>query len=169
MRFRSRLRSVGIVLGALALLSLSVTSRAEEKQPRERPADSAITTAKLVLANELLRIHWAGWETDKGRDELILDVAQGINDGLKDKWKVEWLVSDIVPAKKKPTAFERAAVEEIRAGEPELRRRVVDGIHFVLPVRAKSTCLQCHTNLRPGGLPFEEGDLLGVASVLLKR
>lgn len=164
------LRSVCVSLGLLGLLGVAVALQAEKKSPGAlRNADSETRTAQLILANELMRIHWASWVTDDEHAELVKNMIQRINDPFKDDWKFEWLVPEVVATKRKQDAFEKSAVEAIRAGEPELRRTVAEEVEFVLPVRARTTCLKCHTALRSPAMPLREGDLLGVASVRLKR
>ena len=165
-----RLRTLCLSVGVLACFGLLAALRAEEKSRRElQPQDWESTTARLVLANELMRIHWTGWVTDDEHAEVVRNTVRGINDGFKNKWKVEWLLPEVVSINRKRDNFETSAVEAIRAGEPELRRTVSEEVQFLLPVRASTACLKCHTALRSPRMPLEEGDLLGIASVQLKR
>ena len=170
MYLTSKLRAVCVSLGLLGTLGVAIALQAEEKsRSDQRPDDSESRTAQLILANELMRIHWTSWATDDEHAELVKDMIQGIHDPFKDQWKLEWLVPEVAATKRRQGAFEKSAVEAIRAGEPELRRAVSEGVNFILPVRARTTCLNCHTALRFRAVPLQEGDLLGIASVQLKR
>ena len=168
MHLTSKLRAVSISLCLLGTLGVMIALQAEEKSD-QRPDDSEATTAQLVLANELMRIHWTSWATDGEHAELVKDMIQGIHDPFKDRWKLEWLAPEVVATKRRQGEFEKSAVEAIRAGEPEVRRKVSEGVNFILPVRARTTCLKCHTALRSRADQLQEGDLLGIASVQLKH
>lgn len=168
MYLTSKRRLPCVAIAVLVLLG-SLAS-AEDKTRQDPTPDSAeVTTAKLVLANELMQLHWSSWVTDDEHADVVKRTIRGINDDLKHKWKVEWLVPKVVATKRQQDDFERAAVTDIRAGEPVLQRKVSDGVQVVLPVRANGACLKCHTALRSPRMPLEVGDLLGIASVQLKR
>ena len=58
---------------------------------------------------------------------------------------------------------------EIRAGVAEVWNDTPERLQYMRGMRATTTCLQCHRPLGEPALKLEEGDLLGIISVNLKR
>ncbi len=125
--------------------------------------------AHLTVANELMRLHWTTWVTGKELRTIANRAAKGINDQFELRTETQFLLPEVKAKPQKQSAFEKQAVEDIRAGVTELWLDAPDGMQYVRGIRATKTCIQCHQPLGTPGGELNEGDLLGIISVKLKR
>ena len=116
----SRRRSLWILLGLMmGSLDLGAALRAEDQFRADLQADgNDATAAQLVLANELMRIHWTSWATDAEYATVVKNTIRGINQDFRGNWKFQWLAPEVVATER--DAFEESAVKDIRVGEPRL-------------------------------------------------
>ncbi len=140
-------------------------------------AESADATAedvrlvRLIIREEMIRVHWAGLETDEEFlptiDALWNDLFEESEIGVS--WTARFLRSE---SKKKPpltlTDFEKEALARIDQGETEVLQRFDTGVvRYVRPIRARRTCVTlCHPEWSGAArVLVKEGDLVGVMSV----
>ena len=133
------------------------------------PSSELKKIARLVAANELMRLHWTNWVTDAEHAKIVKETAQGINEDFSNQWKFEFL-APITKKERKLNEFEESALVDIRAGQAEVWRQLSDQVQYLRGVRAKASCVRCHTTLlKSKEMKLEEGDLLGVVSVKLPK
>ena len=140
------------------------------KEPNKsvKPTAEMEQTARLIVANELMRLHWTRWVTGKQLREIADEAAQEINDQLENRMEVEFLLPDEKGKRRKLDAFEEQAVEDIRAGVEEAWHEDSEGTQYVRGIRATKTCIHCHQPLGSPNAELSEGDLLGIISLKLK-
>jgi hypothetical protein len=157
-------------LVACSGLSSGAAEPEQEKSPETvTPSKEFQQIARLTVANELMRLHWTTWVTGKELRTIADQAAKGINDQFELRPEVEFLLPEVKAKPQKRSAFEKQAVEEIRAGVTESWRDAPDGKQYVRGIRATKTCIQCHQPLGTPSGELNEGDLLGIISIKLKR
>ena len=163
-----------VLLSAITCLAVYADRPLGAAEP-EKSAETVTPTsemqqiARLTVANELMRLHWTTWVTGKELRTIASQAAKGINDQFEIRSEAEFLLPEVKAKPQKRSVFEKQAVEEIRAGVTELWRDAPDGKQYVRGIRATKSCLQCHQPLGTPGGELNEGDLLGIISIKLKR
>jgi len=143
--------------------------KSPEKVGQIEPSNETKQIARLVAANELMRLHWTEWVTGRELKEIARVTASGINEQLDNRWEAKFLVPRLKATGQRLSELEKQGIVDIRSGLPEFWRSTRDGLHYMRGMRATKTCLQCHRPLGAPALKLEEGDLLGIISVRLKQ
>jgi hypothetical protein len=162
---------VFLVLGAVSFPTLahSAETGKESKIDAKNPPEETKQIARLIAANELMRLHWTRWVTGKELKGIAEETAKGINEQLENLWTARFLVPRLKATGQRLDEFEKQGVMEIRAGVAEVWNDTPERLQYMRGMRATTTCLQCHRPLGEPALKLEEGDLLGIISVNLKR
>ncbi len=163
-----------VLLSAITCLAADADCPLRAAEPEQsaetvEPTAEMKQVASLTAANELMRLHWTTWVTGKELRTIASQAAKGINDQFEIRSEAEFLLPEVKAKPQKQSEFEKQAVEDIRAGVTELWRDAPDGMQYVRGIRATKTCIQCHQPLGTPGGELNEGDLLGVISIKLKR
>lgn len=160
-----------LVLGAVSFPKFVHSSETgkDSKIEAKNPPEETKQIARLIAANELMRLHWTRWATGKELKDIAEETAQGINEQLENQWTARFLVPRLKATGQRLDEFEKQGVTEIRAGVAEVWNDTPQRLLYMRGMRATTTCLRCHRPLGKPALKLEEGDLLGIISVNLKR
>lgn len=171
-----QLTLLGTIVATVSIGPLQCQEVCNAKEPQSsgqhdeiEPSNETQQIARLIAANELMRLHWTEWVTGKELKEIAKTTAKGINEQLDNRWEAKFLVPRLHVTGQRLNELEKQGIVDIRAGVPEVWRKTRDGLHYTRGMRAATACLQCHRPLGQPALKLEEGDLLGVISLTLKH
>lgn len=164
--------AVVVVIVSVAALGWPQASAAPEPKPKSEQTELPMEKkqmARLIVANELMRLHWTSWVSGRELKEIAKEAAKGINEQLENRWDGEFLLPEARARPQRLATFEKQAIDDIQAGVTEVWRDTPEGVQYVRGIRATTTCAKCHQPLGTPRGELQEGDLLGIISVKLMK